>query len=279
MRIFAVGAGMALLMVASACAEGEDPTQSQNTAPAESPTEENRDTDESDAEAGQSRDSEEADEPAEDAAPETVSQASSDPDSVHVLVNKQNPLDPLDYAPGDLRDVEAPNEFGEAPLREDAAEAYEELHAAAAEDGADLWATTAYRDYDFQKALYEQRFAEDGADAADRVSARPGHSEHQTGLAIDVADLEDRECYLQACFGDSEQGQWLAEHADEFGFIIRYPEGAEEITGFQYEPWHLRYVGQDTAQDITEREVALEEYWNEPAAPDYDEEYDLSAEG
>jgi zinc D-Ala-D-Ala carboxypeptidase len=278
MRILTVGAGMMLLMVASACAEGEDSSESQDTAPAESPAEENQDTDDANSELDQSPDSEERDEPAESSEHEPVSQASEDPDSVHVLVNKQNPLDPLDYAPNDLREVDAPREFSEAPLRDEAAEAYEELQAAAADDGIDLWVTTAYRDFGFQQALYEQRFYEDGAAAADRVSARPGFSEHQTGLAVDVADLEDRECYLRACFGDSEQGQWLSEHSAEFGFVIRYPEDAEEITGFQYEPWHLRYVGQETARDVFERDVTLEEYWDEPPAPGYDQEYQPSGE-
>lgn len=268
MRNLTVGASLALLIAVSACAEGYDTTAGEHTAPAESPREEHQQPD------GAETAPEE-----ETSDPEPVSQASWNPDSVHVLVNKQDPLEPLDYEPDDLREVDAPTEFGEAPLRDDAADAYEELHAAAAADGIELWATTAYRDFGFQQALYEQRFFEDGAKAADRVSARPGHSEHQTGLAVDVADLEDRECYLRSCFGDSEQGQWLAERAEEFGYIIRYPEGAEEITGFQYEPWHLRYVGEETARDVSERGVTLEEYWAQPPAPDYEEEYEPGASG
>ncbi len=269
MRILVLSAWVSALLAVSACAGGQDAEENPTTPPAESPAQEAERSEESVPEAEEPE--------TEEPEPQPVSQASTDPDSVHVLVNKQNPLDPLDFSPDDLRDVDAPSEFGEAPLREAAAGAYEELHAAAAHDGMDLWATTAYRDFDFQQALYEQRFYEDGAEAADRVSARPGHSEHQTGLAIDVADLEDRECYLRSCFGDSEQGQWLAEHADEFGFIIRYPEGAEEITGFQYEPWHLRYVGEETARDVADRGVTLEEYWDQPPAPDYDEDYQPSS--
>lgn len=199
--------------------------------------------------------------------------AQESPDSVQVLVNKHNPLNPRDYTPDDLRTVDAPHEFADAPLREEAAAAYEELHAAAAEEGIDLWATTAYRDGDFQKTLYEQRRLEDGPEAADRVSARPGHSEHQTGLAVDVADLQDRECYLRPCFGDSEQGQWLADHSHESGFVIRYPEGAEEITGFAYEPWHLRYLGTETAHEVHASGLTLEEFWDRSPAPDYAESY------
>lgn len=279
MRILRLSAWMSVLLLASSCSGGEDTGGDPTTEPAEGPSEEAEEPSEADggAEEPDAGDSELEDADPEDYDPEPVSRASMDPNSVHVLVNKQNPLDPLDYSPDDLRDVEAPSEFGEAPLREDAAEAYEALHSAAAADGMDLWATTAYRDYDFQQALYEQRFHEDGAEAADRVSARPGFSEHQTGLAVDVADLEDRQCYLRSCFGDSEQGQWLAEHADEFGFIIRYPEDAEEITGFQYEPWHLRYVGEETARDVVDRGLTLEEYWDQPPAPDYDQEYEPSS--
>ncbi|RJN31727.1 M15 family metallopeptidase [Nesterenkonia natronophila] len=278
MRILTVGASLMLLMVGSACADGEDSSESQDAAPAESPAAEDKDTEDAESELDQSSDSEDHDDIPESSEHEPVSQASADPDSVHILVNKQNPLDPLDYEPDDLREVDAPREFSEAPLRDEAAEAYEELHAAAAGDNIDLWVTTAYRDFDFQQSLYEQRFYEDGAAAADRVSARPGFSEHQTGLAVDVADLEDRECYLRACFGESEQGQWLSEHSAEFGFVIRYPEGAEEITGFQYEPWHLRYVGQETARDVFQRGLTLEEYWDEPPAPGYDQEYQPSRE-
>nr|WP_255316605.1 M15 family metallopeptidase [Nesterenkonia sp. Act20] len=200
--------------------------------------------------------------------------AHASPDSVHVLVNKRNPLSPRDYAPDDLRNVDAPHEFADAPLREEAAGAYEELHRAAVEEGIELWVTTAYRDEDFQQTLYEQRRLQDGPEAADRVSARPGHSEHQTGLAVDVADLQDRECYLHPCFGDSAQGRWLAEHAHEFGFIIRYPEGAEAITGFHYEPWHLRYLGAETAEEVHESGLTLEEFWDLPPASDYAEAYD-----
>lgn len=271
MRIPIVGAWMSLVMVASACTEGE--------CPAQSPTDEKRTAQETDPELDPSPGSGQRSDTAESPDSEPVSQASQDPNSVHVLVNKQQPLDPLDYAPEDLREVDAPREFSEAPLRAEAAGAYEELYAAAAEEGIDLWVTTAYREFDFQQALYEQRFFEDGATAADRVSARPGYSEHQTGLAVDVADLEDRECYLRACFGESEQGRWLSERSAEFGFVIRYPEDAEEITGFQYEPWHLRYVGEETARDVAQRGVTLEEYWDEPPAPDYDQEYQPSAAG
>ncbi|MBE1524308.1 M15 family metallopeptidase [Nesterenkonia lutea] len=276
MRIPLVGALAALLLLVSGCADGDDAGEdapvSEDAASAETPVGADETSDGP------------ADGPAESVQPSEAAAGTgrpaagpdSEPDSVHVLVNKQNPLDPLDYTPDDLRHVDAPHEFEEAPLREEAAGAYEELHAAADEAGLELWATTAHRDYDFQQTLYEQRLFQDGAAAADRVSARPGHSEHQTGLAVDVADLQNRECYLRTCFGDTEQGRWLEVHAAEFGFIIRYPEGAEEITGFDYEPWHLRYVGEEAARAVTERGLTLEEYWDQPPAPDYENEYEPS---
>ena len=106
-----------------------------------------------------------------------------------------------------------------------------------------------------------------GVAAQDQVDLSP------FGLAVDMSFEDNNDCNLRACFADSEQGKWLAEHAAQFGFIIRYPEGAEAITGYSYEPWHLRYVGEPTAIDVTELGITLEEYWAQPPAPDYKEDY------
>ena len=92
-------------------------------------------------------------------------------------------------------------------------------------------------------------------------SAVPGHSEHETGLAIDVSG-SDGKCAATDCFGDTMEAKWLAEHAAEYGFIIRYPKGKESITGYKYEPWHLRYVGVQIASEIAEQASTLEEYYN-----------------
>ena len=119
--------------------------------------------------------------------------------------------------------------------------------------GYDMSLISGYRSYDYQKQLYEGYVARDGQAAADRYSARPGTSEHQTGLAFDVASLEQS-------WGDSEAGKWLAAHAHEYGFIIRYPKGKEHITGYMYEPWHIRYLGYDIACDVYASELTLEEY-------------------
>lgn len=200
-----------------------------------------------------------------------ASDPSWDPDSIHVLVNPLNPLDPPDHEPEDLTvpDVQAVREGQQ--LREEAAEALEELFAAAEAQGHQLTLTSAYRPFERQAQLYEERAAEWGQEAADEYTARPGHSEHQTGLAADVIAHDNPQCGLGECFAETPEGVWTAEHAAEFGFIIRYPEGAEDITGYSYEPWHLRYVGEETAEAVAEEDVTLEEFWDQPPASDYEE--------
>ena len=112
-----------------------------------------------------------------------------------------------------------------------------------------------YRSYNTQKGLYNYYVNRDGREAADRYSARPGHSEHSTGLAMDVSGI-DGKCAATDCFGETPEAAWLAENVYDYGFIIRYPEGKEHITGYKYEPWHLRYVGVDIAREI--RELGLD---------------------
>lgn len=200
---------------------------------------------------------------------EPHSEASSDPTSIHALVNKHHALEPEDFEPEDLTELEVPQQYGGQRLREEAAATLEELVAAAANDEVELWVTTAYRNYEHQQGLYKQQIAAVGQDAADELVARPGYSEHQTGLAVDMSFDGNQDCKLHACFAETPQGQWLAENAHEFGFIIRYPDGTDDITGYSYEPWHLRYVGEPTAEEVTSQEITLEEYWDVPAAPDY----------
>ena len=96
--------------------------------------------------------------------------------------------------------------------------------------------------YVYQKQLYDGYVAQMGQDEADKISARPGTSEHQTGLAFDVT-LPSGECFLETCLGAMPEGEWIAANAYKYGWIVRYPEGKEDITGYSYEPWHLRYVG------------------------------------
>nr|WP_281941056.1 M15 family metallopeptidase [Paenibacillus tyrfis] len=189
-------------------------------------------------------------------------QVVANPADVAVLVNKTNKL-PDSYKPQDLVDPNVPFTFKEKlekrKMRKEAAAALEKLFEAAKKDNLPLAGVSAYRSHETQKTVYNRYVQKDGEAAANKYSAKPGHSEHETGLAIDVAGSSGK-CAAQDCFGATKEAKWLAEHAADYGFIIRYPEGKEGITGYQYEPWHLRYVGVDTAKAIVKQGVTLEEY-------------------
>ena len=130
--------------------------------------------------------------------------------------------------------------------------AFNHLVSAASKAGLNMILRSGFRSYSHQQSLYNNYVARDGKAQADRYSARPGHSEHQTGMAIDVNSLEQT-------FANSREGKWLAVHAHEYGFIIRYPKGKESVTGYMYEPWHIRYIG-DLAPEIYASGLTLEEY-------------------
>lgn len=147
---------------------------------------------------------------------------------------------PASYDPGDLT--------------ADCRAAFRELAAAAAGEGLNIYELSGYRSYQTQQNLYARYVAEDGQAAADTYSARPGHSEHQTGLALDVNSLS-------SSFAYTAEGIWLAENAWKYGFIIRYEKEKEDMTGYIYEPWHIRYVGRDLAAAVTENGLCLEEYF------------------
>ncbi|MGZ7445598.1 D-alanyl-D-alanine carboxypeptidase family protein [Paenibacillus sp. TH7-28] len=190
--------------------------------------------------------------------------AASDPYSSAVLINKQFAL-PDDYEPKDLVYPDVRFTFKEKiekrMMRKEAAEALEELFSGAEKDGIYLAGVSAYRSHSTQTALFNRYVKKDGEEKAKTYSAVPGHSEHETGLAIDVSG-SDGKCAAESCFGDTKEAAWLADHVAEYGFIIRYPEGKEDITGYKYEPWHLRYVGKEIAADIAERGITLEEYYD-----------------
>lgn len=155
-----------------------------------------------------------------------------------LIANKTYAL-PSSYAPGDLLS--------------EVYDAFYELQAGARSDGLSIYISSGYRSYSLQSSLYERYCARDGREAADRYSARPGHSEHQTGLGLDVNEISD-------AFIGTPEAIWLSEHAHEYGFIIRYPKGKEDITGYKYEPWHIRYLGKDIASDVYYSGLCLEEY-------------------
>lgn len=154
-----------------------------------------------------------------------------------LIVNKTYSL-PADYDPG---------------TSSVAQNAFDNMAADAMNDGIYLFVNSGYRSYQEQVQLYTMYASERGIEEADKVSSRPGHSEHQTGLTFDVNTTE-------FAFADTAEAKWLAEHCCEYGFIIRYPEGKEDITGYEYEPWHIRYVGEEQAKTITESGLCLEEY-------------------
>jgi D-alanyl-D-alanine carboxypeptidase len=186
----------------------------------------------------------------------------ADPDSIAVVVNKQSAL-PKSYVPADLVFPKVPflssATTEKRKMRKEAATALEQLFAAAKKDGILLAGVSAYRSYQTQKELFEYYAKRDGEEKARTYSAVQGTSEHETGLAIDVSGLNGK-CPATDCFANTPEAKWLAEHAHEYGFIIRYPQGKQSITGYQYEPWHLRYVGIAIAQEIHAKGITLEEY-------------------
>lgn len=187
--------------------------------------------------------------------------------STLLVVNKVRNL-PADYVPDDLVVPEVAFSFSgedqKKQLRKPAARALEELFAAANNDKIDLKAVSGYRSYNRQKTLFDNYTNNYGLEEANRFSARPGQSEHQTGLAMDVSSASVK-YGLEQSYGDTKEGKWLAQHAAEYGFIIRYPQDKEDITGYMYEPWHLRYVGKDLAKEIADSNLTLEEYFNQAA--------------
>jgi D-alanyl-D-alanine carboxypeptidase len=185
-----------------------------------------------------------------------------------VVVNKAHPLNPKSYVPPDLVDVPVPHT--NAPqLRKVASDAVVTMFAAAKQDGLDLASNSAYRSYTYQVGIYGDDVNNLGKAAADKLTARPGYSEHQTGLAIDIGAASGR-CSLAECFETTPEGEWLAAHAWQYGFVLRYPKGLTSITGYDFEPWHYRYVGKDLAQRMHDSGVkTLEQEFGLGAAPDY----------
>ena len=187
----------------------------------------------------------------------------TDPAAYDVLVNKERRM-PADYIPPDLVRIDVPTilVFEEVNhLRRAASEALSALFAAAEdEQGFELLARSGYRSHKTQVSLYQLNVREYGEQEAARISAQPGTSEHQSGLAMDISSPVVN-YQLTKDFGETEEGKWVAENAHRFGFIIRYMKGREEITGYDYEPWHLRYVGTVLAEDIYLKNYTLEEYY------------------
>lgn len=182
------------------------------------------------------------------------------PDSLLVLVNKTHGID-HDYVPADLIQVSQTPLPGsrDTQMRKKAGEALINLFNAASEQGLTLYCASGYRSYETQIETYQENISAYGEDEGSHLSAEPGFSEHQTGLVMDVT-CEAMAMDLNENFINTPEGQWVAENAHNFGFIIRYPKDKTEITGYSYEPWHLRYVGMEAAAAMHESGQCLEEY-------------------
>lgn len=195
----------------------------------------------------------------------------TDPSSAWVMVDKTRPLTPADYVPEDLvvPAVPALTSGQEAKVRAGTARAMTSMFAAAQRDGITLTLVSGYRSYTGQKATYAHWQSLFGTAGANERSAHPGYSEHQTGLALDVGNA-DGSCSIATCFSKDPAGKWVAAHGHKFGFIVRYPKGKAAITGYAYEPWHLRYVGVRLATAMHDFEAGtLEEFFKLAPAPHY----------
>lgn len=178
------------------------------------------------------------------------------PDEISVVVNKNNKL-PAVYVPEHLTEISNDMAYNGKKIRIEALEAFKKLWKEAKKENLKITIVSAYRDYEYQSKLFQKYVQEKGLNYALNCSAKPGHSEHQTGLAIDVMG-ENGDYNL---FEQTKEFEWMKDHAHEFGFILRYPKGKEKITGFKYEPWHYRYVGIELASTIFEKKMTLEEYF------------------
>ena len=191
-----------------------------------------------------------------------------------VVVNKLRPLSPLDFEP-EVRKISSSESLDNSrglELRDVAATALEAMAKEMLFQGAgQMFVNSAYRSYDYQLELFVDKVEQYGEAEALVRSAKAGHSEHQTGLAVDVS-VPAQGCAIMQCFGDTEAGKWIAENSWKFGYIVRYERDTTSITGYTYEPWHLRYVGMEIARMYANNGIhTLEDFWGFPAAENYTE--------
>ena len=191
-----------------------------------------------------------------------------------VVVNKLRPLSPLDFEP-QVREIlssEALDNSRGLELRDVAATALEAMAKEMFFQGAgQMFVNSAYRSYEYQRELFVDKVEQYGEAEALIRSAKAGHSEHQTGLAVDVS-VPAQGCAIMQCFGDTVAGKWIAENSWKFGYIVRYERDTTSITGYTYEPWHLRYVGIEIARTYANNGIhTLEDFWGFPAAENYPE--------
>jgi len=194
-------------------------------------------------------------------------------DSIWVVVNKHRSLLPHSFVPK-LVTPKFPSQISNNPykiqLAPAAAAAMIAMFADAKKKGAGImFLQSGYRSFNYQVAIHERDVAKFGLKAGEALAARPGFSEHQTGLAADIAAI-GQGCRIQVCFGTTKAGKYLADQGWRFGFIVRYQNGRTATTGYQYEPWHVRYVGVELSTEMHNLGVKeLEDFFNLPAAPNY----------
>lgn len=174
---------------------------------------------------------------------------------INILVNKHNYLKE-DYVPENLKSLSSTYALSNMKMVEEAANAFESLSKDASKENYKVIAMSTYRSYEYQVDLYNKYVKSDGKDAADTYSGRPGNSEHQTGLAVDV--YNQTETYTN--FEKTKEYNWMQENAYKYGFILRFPKDKENETGYEFESWHYRYVGKDIAKYIHKHNITLEEY-------------------
>jgi D-alanyl-D-alanine carboxypeptidase len=195
-----------------------------------------------------------------------------DANSIWVVANKKRPL-PTGFVPNDLTVPKIPLRLEETAeemhISKKISGSLEQMVGAAKQQAVDLMLASGYRSEAYQRQLYNGYVKSDGQAYADISSARPGTSEHQTGLAVDFDDSK-RTCETQQCFGDTPAGKWLAQNAYKYGFIMRYTADKQSVTGYEYEPWHFRYVGKELSTEMHNKNIStLEEFFGLGAAPDY----------
>ncbi len=198
--------------------------------------------------------------------------STTDPSSIWAVINKQHPLVPKTYTPIDLV---TPSVALRVPgnqtmqLRSAPAAALETMFAAAKTNNLNLMIASGYRSYNYQVSLYGGYVSSIGQSQADIQSARPGFSEHQTGLAVDIEPLS-KNCELAPCFAQTPEGQWLVTNAYKYGFILRYTDATTTVTGYEGEPWHYRYVGVELATELHTANVAtLEQFFTVSGGTNY----------
>jgi len=190
--------------------------------------------------------------------------STTNPSSIWIIVNKQHPLMPLDSMPSDLIASNG------VIISSSAVADFEAMTAAAKSESIILTGISSYRSYSTQKALYNNYVATNGQAATDTFSARPGYSEHQTGLAIDFGSSTNSGCNFDDCYATTVEGEWLDTHANEYGFILRYTAKNQQITGFKNEPWHYRYVGRELAAEMKKQSITtLEEFFSVSGGTNY----------